>query len=229
MSGVIPDCSASRSNCRRAAAPARIAIQASRGKRFRLHEFVGCRVLGDRVLLGEDQHERVVEEVVCREIPRGRCRIVECRGDGDVEPVRGHEVSSVDGLDVDEIEVRASVTVPLPHRLTVLRHGGGLLLVALCLRTLLQRVGDHASPLPADPLHRPPSDRFWTTTALGLVWATVPMPGTPCSSGFSNADDSCSPPPGPGHASRLAQSRTHLGGRLSGRWSVTRGRHLGSP
>lgn len=113
----------------------------------------------------------------------------------------------MDGLDVDEIEVRASVTVPLPHRLTVLRHGGGLLLVALCLRTLLQRVGDHASPLPAESpapssigpfltglatnLGNPKAgifavvllpqfiaagaDPFWTTTALGLVWATVTM------------------------------------------------------
>ena len=83
-------------------------------------------------------------------------------------------VSSVDGLDVDEIEVRASVTVPLPHRLTVLA-GGGLLLVALCLRTSCNESATtrpHCLRIPSPSSIGP----LWTTTALGLVWATVPMP-----------------------------------------------------
>ena len=38
--------------------------------------------------------------------------VVEGGRDGDVEPVRGDEVRGVDGLDVQEVEVRVGVPVP---------------------------------------------------------------------------------------------------------------------
>jgi threonine/homoserine/homoserine lactone efflux protein len=92
-----------------------------------------------------------------------------------------------------------------PDALTAVRYGGGLILVALGLRTVLRRQ-HHPAPAPLEPSQAPSSlgsfmaglatnlgnpkagifaavllpqfvpagsDPLWTTTGLGLVWATV--------------------------------------------------------
>jgi hypothetical protein len=77
-----------------------------------LHGLPGGRVLRDGVLRREDQDERVIQEVVGRQLAGNRHRLVEGGSDGDVEAVRGHELTGADGLDVDEVEVRVGVAVP---------------------------------------------------------------------------------------------------------------------